>query len=79
MAVFFQLIVESAAHLSDYADKVLAEGLRLVNYGNTSWEEGNVILRLGGSIWNYGRFSLGSPASTIRFSEASAHFTSTAM
>lgn len=72
-----QVSVSWRAYLSDYADKVLAEGAKLVNYGNTSWDEGNVLLRSGGSIVNYGRFALASPASSMQFSDASYYFTST--
>ena len=63
-------------YFSDEADKVLGEGIRLVNTGNMSLDEGNVIFR-GGSLINYGRFDITSPSSDMKFSDATYYFSST--
>lgn len=68
--------VNGSMYFSDEADKVLGEGIRLVNTGNMSLDEGNVIFR-GGNLINYGRFDITSPSSEMKFSDATYYFSST--
>ena len=68
--------INGSTYFSDFSDKVLGEGIRLVSTGNMSLDEGNVIFR-GGTLINYGRFDITSPTSEMKFSDATYYFSST--
>ena len=71
-----QVVIKTVAYLTDYDDKVLGPGTTMVNYGNTSWDNGNLVLREA-MILNYGRLDITSPASTAKYSDATYYFDKT--
>lgn len=75
--MYYQVIVQHEGYLTDYANKVIGTGTSFINYGNTSFDNGHLLLR-GGTFINYGGVDLTSPVSTVKYSDATYYFDKTA-
>jgi len=71
-----QVEVRGVGYLTDYGDKVLGPGTKFINYGNVSWDNGNLLFQMA-TFLNYGRLDITSPLSSAKYSDASYYFDKT--